>query len=66
MIARIVAERMRASLGQPLIIDNVPGATGTLGIGRVARAKPDGYTLAFSVSFSTHVVHGQSKRFPTT
>ena len=45
VIVRIVAERMRSSLGQPLIIENVPGANGTLGTGRVARAKPDGYTL---------------------
>src|SRR5262245_2111147 len=57
VVARIVAERMQGSLGQPIIIENVPGATGTIGIGNVARATPDGYTLAFSVSFSTHVVN---------
>ena len=45
VIARVVTEHMRGSLGQPLIIENVPGANGTLGIGRLARAKPDGYTL---------------------
>ena len=33
-------------------------------MGRVARAKPDGYTLAFSVSFSTHVVHGAIHKLP--
>ena len=64
VIARIIAERMRASLGQPVIIENVAGANGTIGIGRVARAKPDGYTLAFSVSFSTHVVHGAIHKLP--
>src|SRR5262245_46144400 len=58
VIVRIVAERMRSSLGQPLVIENVTGANGSLGTGRVARANPDGYTLAFSVSFSTHVVNG--------
>ena len=42
----------------------MPGGNGTVGIGRVARAKPDGYTLAFSVSFSTHVVHGAIHTLP--
>jgi tripartite-type tricarboxylate transporter receptor subunit TctC len=55
VIVRIVAERMRSSLGQPLVIENVTGANGNLGTGRVARAKPDGYTIGFSVSSSTHV-----------
>jgi tripartite-type tricarboxylate transporter receptor subunit TctC len=49
---------MRRFLGQAIIIENVTGANGNLGIGRVARAKPDGYTLAFSVSSSTHVING--------
>jgi tripartite-type tricarboxylate transporter receptor subunit TctC len=64
VIARIIAEGMRASLGQTVIIDNAGGGNGMIGIGRVARAKPDGYTLAFSVSFSTHVVHGAIHRLP--
>jgi tripartite-type tricarboxylate transporter receptor subunit TctC len=64
VIVRIVAERMRSSLGQPLVIENVTGANGNLGTGRVARAKPDGYTLAFSVSFSTHVVNGAIYALP--
>src|SRR5262245_25675547 len=54
VIARIVAEQMRGSLGQTVIVENVTGANGTLGLGRAARAKPDGYTLAFSGS-ATHV-----------
>ena len=58
VLARIVTERMRELLGQTLVIENVPGASGALGIGRVVRAKPDGYTLAFSLSSSTHVVNG--------
>jgi tripartite-type tricarboxylate transporter receptor subunit TctC len=57
VVARILVERMRATLGQPLIVENVPGANGTIGIGRVARATGDGYTLAFSVSFATHVLN---------
>jgi tripartite-type tricarboxylate transporter receptor subunit TctC len=64
VVARIVSERMRVSLGQPLIIDNVPGATGMLGIGRVARAAPDGYMVAFSGSFVTHVVHAAIRTLP--
>jgi len=64
VVARVMVEGMRGSLGQPLIIENVPGAAGTLGIGRVARAKPDGYTLAFSGSFTTHVVHGAIRTLP--
>src|SRR3954466_12975965 len=43
--ARIMAERMRASLGQPIVIENVGGAGGSIGVGRVARAAPDGYTF---------------------
>ena len=56
-IARVVAERMGVSLGQPLIIENVTGADGSIAVGRVARATPDGYTLSFG-TWSTHVVNG--------
>jgi tripartite-type tricarboxylate transporter receptor subunit TctC len=56
-VGRIVAEGTRLSLGQPVIIENVTGAGGTIGVGRVARAVPDGYTL--SVGFlGTHVLNG--------
>jgi tripartite-type tricarboxylate transporter receptor subunit TctC len=44
-LARVLAEPMRASLGQPIIIENVGGANGTIGTARVARAAPDGHTL---------------------
>jgi tripartite-type tricarboxylate transporter receptor subunit TctC len=44
-IARLVADGMRVSLGQPVIIENVSGAGGTIGVARVARAAPDGYTI---------------------
>jgi tripartite-type tricarboxylate transporter receptor subunit TctC len=43
-IGRILAERMRATLGQPIIIENVVGANGTIGVGRAARAAPDAYS----------------------
>jgi tripartite-type tricarboxylate transporter receptor subunit TctC len=56
-LTRIVAEHMRASLGQPVIIDNVGGAAGRIGASRIARAPSDGYTLGHG-SFSTHVVNG--------
>jgi tripartite-type tricarboxylate transporter receptor subunit TctC len=56
-IARIVAERMRHSLGQPLIIENVTGAGGSLGTGRVARAASDGYTIMIG-NWSTHMANG--------
>jgi tripartite-type tricarboxylate transporter receptor subunit TctC len=54
---RIIADRMRAFLGQPVIIENVAGAAGSIGAGRVARAQPDGYTLS-SGQWGTHVVNG--------
>jgi tripartite-type tricarboxylate transporter receptor subunit TctC len=56
-ITRIVAERMRVSLGQTVIIENVTGADGSIGVGRVARAAPDGYTLSVG-QWSTHVLNG--------
>jgi tripartite-type tricarboxylate transporter receptor subunit TctC len=57
VVARILAERMQASLGQPILIENVAGAGGTIGVGRVARAKSDGYTLCYG-GWATHVING--------
>ena len=48
---------MRGSLGQPVIIENVGGAGGSIGVGRVARASPDGYTLDIG-QWDTHVANG--------
>ena len=45
-VGRIVADRMVVSLGQPIIIENVGGAAGSIGVGRVARASPDGIRSA--------------------
>src|SRR5262245_38953969 len=45
-IARILAERLRVALGQPVIIENTTGAGGTIAVGRVARSAPDGYTIS--------------------
>src|SRR5664279_761786 len=52
--ARIMAERMRVPLGQSVIIENVGGAGGSIGVGRVARAAPDGYTIDIG-QWDTHV-----------
>ena len=61
--ARILAERMRGPLGQPILIENVGGAGGTIGVGRVARAVGDGYTLSFG-SLSSHVLNGAFFNLP--
>src|SRR5436853_1347114 len=52
--ARIMAERMRPLLGQSVIIENVGGAGGSIAVGRVARAAPDGYTIDIG-QWDTHV-----------
>src|SRR5262247_822197 len=52
--ARIMAERMRAPLGQPVVIENIGGAGGSIAVGRVARAAPDGYTIDIG-QWDTHV-----------
>ena len=57
VVARLVGERMGTALGQPIIIENVPGADGTISVGRVARARPDGYTIEFG-TVGTNVLTG--------
>jgi tripartite-type tricarboxylate transporter receptor subunit TctC len=56
LIARIVAEEMRKELGQAVVVENRGGAAGALGTGEVARAAPDGYTLAVA-TVSTMIVY---------
>ena len=53
-IARIMADRMRGPLGQPVVTENVGGAGGSIAVGRVARAQPDGYTIDIG-QWDTHV-----------
>jgi tripartite-type tricarboxylate transporter receptor subunit TctC len=60
-LARIVSERMRLNLGQPLVIESVTGAGGSIGVGRVARATADGYTLVLG-GWVSHV--GASAVYP--
>jgi len=62
-LARILAEHVRVSLGQPVIIENVSGAGGSIGVGRVARAAPDGYTVSIG-HWQTHVLNGASYQLP--
>ena len=59
-LARILGESMRGLLGQPIIIENVTGAAGTIGVGRVARAAPDGYTLSIG-HVQTHVINAATQ-----
>jgi tripartite-type tricarboxylate transporter receptor subunit TctC len=57
VVGRLVAEGLRTALGQTVVIENVGGATGSIGTARVARAAPDGYTLVVGI-WNTHVANG--------
>jgi tripartite-type tricarboxylate transporter receptor subunit TctC len=57
VIGRLVAEGMRSHLGQPIVVENTTGAGGTIGVGRVARATPDGYTMLIG-QWGTNVASG--------
>src|SRR6201993_60121 len=63
LLGRMVGERLRLSFGQSVIIENVTGANGSIGVGRVARATPDGYTLLIGL-WNTHVVNGAIYTLP--
>jgi tripartite-type tricarboxylate transporter receptor subunit TctC len=56
-ITRILADHMRTELGQTIVVENVGGAAGSIGVGRVARSAPDGYTIV-SGNWPTHVLNG--------
>jgi tripartite-type tricarboxylate transporter receptor subunit TctC len=56
-LARLLAERMRHSLGQAIIVENIGGADGSIGAGRAARARPDGYTIELGFE-ANHVLNG--------
>src|SRR5947207_7869648 len=56
-LARFLAEKMRGILGQPVIIENIAGAAGSIGVGRAVRSAADGYTLSIGTS-TTHMLIG--------
>jgi tripartite-type tricarboxylate transporter receptor subunit TctC len=62
-LARTLIEPMRVSLGQPVLIENVTGASGTIGVGRAVRAAPDGYTVSIG-NWPSHVVNGAIYSLP--
>jgi tripartite-type tricarboxylate transporter receptor subunit TctC len=62
-LARFLGERLRANLGQPVIIENVGGAAGSIGVGRAVRSPADGYTLSIGTS-TTHVLTGGLYKLP--
>src|SRR5215467_247320 len=62
-LARIIGARMQVSLGQPVIIENMSGAAGTISLGRVARAAPDGYTISVG-PMNSHVLTGAIYKLP--
>ncbi len=63
VLARIMAEGMRSSLGQNVLIENATGAAGSIGVGKAVRSAPDGYTLGIG-HWSTHVINGAIYNLP--
>lgn len=63
VLARVLAEQMRSALGQPIIIENIGGAEGSIGVTRAARAKGDGYTIELG-AMSTHILNAAFYAFP--
>jgi len=57
VMARVLAERMKVALGEAVLIENVTGAGGSIGVGRAVRSPPDGYTISFG-HLGTHVANG--------
>jgi len=62
-LGRVLADRMKRALNEPVIVENVTGAAGTIGTARVARAVPDGYTTVLG-HWQTHVVNGATFALP--
>ena len=57
VMARILAERMKTTLGETVLVENATGAGGSIGVGRAVRSPPDGYTISFG-HLGTHVANG--------
>ncbi len=62
-IARLIGERMKVTLGEPIIVENVTGAGGSIGVARVVRAEPDGYTVSIG-HINSHVFSGATYALP--
>jgi tripartite-type tricarboxylate transporter receptor subunit TctC len=62
-LARLLSEPLRRSLGEPVIVETVTGASGAIAVGRVVRAAPDGYTIGIG-HWSTHVLNGAFFQLP--
>jgi tripartite-type tricarboxylate transporter receptor subunit TctC len=62
-IARIVAQRMTQALGQTVVVENVTGAGGAIGVGKITKAAPDGYALGIG-HIGTHVINGAVYQLP--
>src|SRR5262249_5676760 len=63
VVGRVVADRMAKSIGQPIVVENVGGAEGSIGVGRAARARPERYTIVIGF-FGSHVVNGAYYSLP--
>jgi tripartite-type tricarboxylate transporter receptor subunit TctC len=63
-VARLVAEKLREIWGQPVVLENVPGASGTIGVAKLARSAPDGYTLVLSGDAAIVVAINMYKSLP--
>lgn len=64
LFARVIAERLGKRLGQTVVVDNKPGATGIIGVDAVAKAAPDGYTLLFTYAASVVINHTLQPKVP--
>jgi tripartite-type tricarboxylate transporter receptor subunit TctC len=62
-LARLLGDRMKATLGQSFLVENVTGAAGSIAVGRAVRAAPDGYTISFG-HLGTHVANGAIYSLP--
>ena len=62
-LARLLGDRMKATLGQSFLVENVTGAAGSIAVGRAVRAAPDGYTVSFG-HLGTHVANGAIYSLP--